>query len=188
MAVKRKRKTAHQVVARRRVVRRLLVEGMADGEIVRALVIGLPIEGRVVKVSEKTARDDLAAVSDEFRDLFDCDDAVEREIGAAWERYKLIAKNAQLGKRPNYHAAIAALDRVVKIAASRSTRWRHLAGSAASKATTELPGLVPETDAELLARAQELAGLEPDDLREQHRQLRDRVEALGLARGPAGEA
>jgi hypothetical protein len=175
------------VVSRRRLVRRLLVEGMGEGEIVRVLVAGVQAGGEVVRVSEATARRDLAAVAAEFRDLFDSDDSVELEIGAAWERYKGIAKAASSGPRPNFHAAISALDRVVKIAASRSPRWRHLAGSAASRTTTDTPGLIPEGDAELVARAQELAGLDDQELREHHRRLRERMNALGLTELPGGK-
>jgi len=159
---------------------------MGEGEIVRVLVAGVQAEGRTIKVSEATARRDLAAVAQEFRDLFDSDDSVALEIGAAWEGYKRIARAAQGGTRPNYHAAISALDRVVKIAASRSPRWRHLAGSAASRTTTETPGLVPEGDAELVARAQELAGLDDQELREHHRRLRERMADLGLQELPGG--
>jgi len=161
---------------------------MGEGEIVRVLVAGISVEGKPIKVSEATARRDMAAVAAEFRDLFDTDDSVELEIGAAWERYKGIARAAQAGPRPNYHAAIAALDRVVKIAASRSPRWRHLAGSAASRSTEPIPGLVEEGDAELMARAHELVGMEPDELRAHHRELRARMEALGLTEFPGGKA
>lgn len=181
--------TAHQVQIRRRLVRRLVVEGMAEGEIVRALVLGVQgPDGKAIRVSEATARRDLAAISDEFKALFDSDEAVEREIGAAWETYKGIARKAQAGPRPNLHAAIAALDRVVKIAASRSPRWRHLAGSAASRTTEPIPGLVEDSDAEILARAQELAGMEPDQLRAHHRQLRERMADLGLDLVDGGRA
>lgn len=187
------KQTAHQVVVRRRVVRRLLVEGMAEGEIVAALTKGLEGPGKVViRVSEATARRDLAAVSEEFRAIFDSDDAVEREIGVAWERYKGIAKQAISGPRPQLHAAIAALDRVVRIAASRSPRWRHLAGSAASRMNPEPPGgLGDAEDAELLARAQELAGMDEEDLKAHHRRLRARMTEMGLEvldGGPVGKA
>lgn len=175
------KRSAHQVQVRRRLIRRLLVEGMAEGEIVRAVTAGVRgADGQVIQASESTVRRDLAAVSDEFRALFDSDDAIEREIGAAWEGYKAIARKAQAGNRPNYHAAISALDRVVKIAASRSPRWRHLAGSAASRTTTEFPGLVEDGDAEIVARAQELASMDDQELRAHHRQLRERMDALGL--------
>lgn len=173
--------TAHQVTVRRRLIRRLLVEGMAEGEIVQVLQKGVQgPDGKPIQVSESTARRDLAAVSEEFRAIFDSDEAVEREIGAAWEQYKGIARKAQAGPRPNYHAAISALDRVVKIAASRSERWRHLAGPAAARTAAELPPLVEGDDAELQARAQELARMDGPELQAHHRQLRERLAALGL--------
>lgn len=172
--------TAHQVQVRRRLIRRLLVEGMAEGEIVRALEAGVQgADGHPIRASESTIRRDLAAVSAEFQALFDSEDAIEREIGAAWEAYKGIARKAQAGPRPNYHAAISALDRVVKIAASRSPRWRHLAGAAAARSGPDLP-LVDTPDAELVARAQELAAMDSTELRAHHRQLRERMAALGL--------
>ena len=188
MAAKRRR-TAHEVIARRRVVRRLLVEGMPEGEIVRRLVEGLAVGSKTFQVSEATARRDLVAISDEFRGLFDSEDAIEREIGVAWERYKRLASEAMNPKpvggrpqRPQYHAAITALDRVVKIAASRSARWRHLAGGAAMRAELGTPEIGEEQEhaQRLAARAQELAQLEPDELRGHHRKLRERMEAHGL--------
>lgn len=178
-SAKREKATAHHVVSRRRVVRSMFVAGMAEGAIVQALVQGVEVDGVRYCCSDATARRDLAAISDEFRAIFDSDDAIEREIGAAWEAYKTIARRAQSGSKPNYHAAIAALDRVVKIAASRSARWAQLAGG--GRAVTEPPRpLVDEPDAELTARAQELAALGLDELRDYHRSLRERVDALGL--------
>lgn len=182
VTVARRKQTAHQVQVRRRLVRRLLVEGMAEGEIVQVLVQGVQgPDGKPIKVSEATARRDLAAVSAEFAAIFDSDEAVEREIGAAWEAYKAIARKAQAGSRPNYHAAISALDRVVRIAASRSERWRHLAGAHGRRASEgDAPPLVEGDDAELLARAQEVARMDDRELLAHHRQLRQRIADLGL--------
>lgn len=173
--------TAHQVQVRRRLVRRLLVEGMAEGEIVQVLVKGVQgPDGKPIQVSESTARRDLAAIAEEFKAIFDSEEAIEREIGAAFESFKGISRKAQAGPKPNYHAAISALDRVVKIAASRSPRWRHLAGGSGARAVGELPPLVEADDAELQARAQELARMDSAELIAHHRQLRERVAALGL--------
>lgn len=164
---------------------------MADGEIVRVLVSGVAgPDGKPIKVSEATARRDLAAISDEFRGIFDSDDAIEREIGAAFQRYKLIGTKAMGGKRPNYHAAIAATDRVVKIAASRSDRWGHLAGTGRARGAQEVgpaAPLVAEGDAELVARAQELMTKPLDELRTHHRRLRERMDELGLTLEAGGE-
>ncbi len=186
------KRQAHHVQTRIRLVRRLVVEGMAEGEIVQVLTRGVRgPDGQPIKVSEATARRDLAAVASEFRDLFDSDDAIEREIGAAFDRYRQIAIVAAKGPKPNFPAAISANDRIVKIAASRSTRWAHLAGVAAVRALGEdsagLPPLV-EGDSELMARAQELATMDMDELRDHHRQLRDRVAALGLDVVEGGKA
>lgn len=124
------RRTTHKVTRRRRLVRGLIVEGIDESEIARMLELGVELAegGRriVVKASKSTVRRDVAAIADEFRGLFDSDEARELEIGAAYARLKAIAVSAASGARPQYTAAIRANEAVIRIASGRSDRWRHL--------------------------------------------------------------
>lgn len=170
-------------VNRRRLVRRLITENVNNGEIVRLLVQGVQIPGGpIVKVSESTARRDVDAVEAEFADLFPTEAAADAEIGKCYEVYTRISVDAAKGPRPQYHAAITATDRRVKIAASRSSRWRHLAGPLGAP-----PGAnVPELEAEAAARVAELAGMDDAELEKHHRRLVERANLLGLEVHPGG--
>lgn len=190
---------AHGVRSRRRLVRRLFVEGWPEGEIVRQLVAGVEDllgAGGVYQVSESTARRDLVAVKSELAGSLGDQEAQDAEVLAAFMRYKLIAARAMGGftvdvegvdakvaarlARPNLHAAIAATDRVVKIAALGSAKWGALSGVKGGVVPAgELPPLVEGED-ELVARARELARMDTQDLAERQRQLQERIDHLGL--------
>ena len=178
---RKKALTDPEQVARRRLVRRLIVENMTTGEIVALLVAGAanPKTGTLLaaRVSESTARRDVAAVEEELAALFSTEEAADAEIGACYELYKKISVAASSGPKPQYHAAITATDRRIRIAASRSSRWRHLAGPLGAAAPM---GSLPEADAEAAARLAELAAMDDDGLIARHRQLVERANLLGL--------
>lgn len=181
---RRKAGTDPDQVHRRRLVRRLITENVSNGEIVRLLVQGVQLSGGpVVKVSESTAHRDVAAVEAEFADLFPTEAAADAEIGKCYEVYTRISVEAAKGAKPQYHAAITATDRRVKIAASRSSRWRHLAGPL----TAPPGGAVPEDQAEAAARVAELAGMDDQELEKHHRRLVERANLLGLEIHPGGD-
>lgn len=183
MARKKLKATDPDQVERRRLVRRLIVENVSNAEIVRLMVEGVKLAGgKCVKVSDSTARRDIEAVEAEFADLFPTEAAADAEIGKCLELYKTIAHAAVKGARPQYHAATTALDRIVKIAASRSSRWRHLAGT-----LVPAPGAGGgDVDAEAAARVAELTSADDPELVGYHRRLTERLSALGLTVHPGG--
>lgn len=183
MARKKIKATDPDQVDRRRLVRRLIVENVSNAEIVRLMVEGVKLSsGKCVKVSDSTARRDIEAVEAEFADLFPTEAAADAEIGKCLELYKTIAHSAVKGPRPQFHAATTALDRIVRIAASRSGRWRHLAGTLVAPPG----GGGGDVDAEAAARVAELASADDPELTQYHRRLTERLAALGLTVHPGG--
>lgn len=176
------KKPSYAVQIRRRLVRQLLVEGLPDGQIVKLLVQGTRPHkgGEIIKVSEATARRDLEAVGQEFSDLFGDENMITREIGAAFERYKLIGSRAMAAGR--YSAAVQATDRVLKIAATASTqdRFRRLV----ERRRADIPGTGAGADGlgdgEMSAALAELEALELGELEQVHRQKLARLESMGI--------
>lgn len=181
-------RTAHghaqqaQLLERRSIVRGLLVECVPEWQIKRQLVEGFKIPDSNVAggfriyapVSLSTAKRVLNEVANEFRDLFDDADHVEREIGAAFERLKRIADRAE--RAGKYTSAITANDRIIKLLAPRSKRWQHvttgetpLAGGGSIEPPKTPEGLpVAVGDAELAELARE------------HSRLARQIERMGL--------
>lgn len=184
--------TAYQVTERRRIVRRLVVEGVPEGEIVAMFVNGvdtknphLGVKG-VVQVSESTARRDLALVLEEFAGLFTSEDAATLEIGAARERIRQIAVRAASGPRPQYHAALAANVRLIDLAARGCPAYHHLASTRVASGGLP-PDELDEDERKLAAEVAELRSLPQDELERRHHQLEARSRALGLKVHPGGD-
>lgn len=174
---------AYQKAERHRLVRMMLVDCVEEGEIVQHLTIGIehPVL-KVIRVSETTARRDIKEVGEEFAGLFTSEDAMEREIAGAFSRLKRIAVKAETAARPNYPAAITANMQIIKIASSKSSRWRHLYNPRA--APVDQPEETDPSDTEgldLAAELEELAGMSDEELRKRSAKLQEKMEAMGLS-------
>jgi hypothetical protein len=177
---------AYQVVERQRLVRRLLVEGLPDGEIVKILTLGVdlpPPIGRV-SVSEATARRDIVDVAAEFAALCSDRDASAIEIGTAKARIRSIAVKAASGPRPQYHAALQANRALIELAARSHPDFHHLATGRVQGSEALGDGDGDGEDTGLVAELAELKGLDRPELERRHRQLEARTRALGLTVHP----
>lgn len=174
---------------RQRLVRRLLVEGTAQGTIVRALVAGVQLpDGRTAQVSESTARRDVREVAREFDGLFTDADATVIEVAAAYDRIGKIGKAAMAAGR--FGDALRAELALVKLATCRRPEWATLHGRGARGLEGEGEGDAPTGDeltgdqaadrAWAQQRLAELARMKPDELRAHHDRLARRAGHLSL--------
>lgn len=181
---------------RQRLVRRLLVEGMTQGAIVRALVGGVQLpDGRTAQVSESTARRDVREVAREFDGLFTDADAAVIEVSAAYDRIGKIAKAAMAAGR--YGDALRAELALVRLATCRRPEWATLHGRRLeADGGTGMPGADDEgltgeqaTDRQWAEqRLAELARMTPAELRAHHDRLAKRAGHLRLVDATASSA
>jgi len=188
------------VLDRRRLVRRFLVEGTARSAVVAHLVRGVKLDdGRTIRVSESTARRDVAAVAEEFVGLFEDADMVALEVGSAAERIKEDARKLRQGHKYAQAARIELL--YVRLITAQRPEWAALHGGKTA-ANVTVGGVTvgvaaghpapasgsAEEDDWLRQRAAELASKSPAELRSHVEVLRGRVAHLTVHEGGAAPA
>ena len=172
-----------QVAERRRLVRRLLAEGMSRAEVVALLVKGAVIErgkaGEAIKMimcSETTAKNDVRAVAEEYKGLFSDEDHAAVEIGTSIDRIRKLAAGGR-----SEHVRLLANKMIIELAAGGAPQFKTLLSARRAGAEDLDTPEVPR------AEGDELERLELEELKRVHAQKRLRVDAMGLTVVPGGK-